>query len=78
MAEITTLSEAVRGLVRDGETVAAEGFTHLIPHAAGHELIRQGRRDLALVRMTPDTVYDQLIGAGCARKWPSRGAATPA
>jgi len=68
MAEITTLYEAVRGLVRDGDTVAAEGFTHLIPHAAGHELIRQGRRDLALVRMTPDTIYDQLIGAGCARK----------
>src|SRR4051794_1772050 len=45
-----------------------EGFTHLIPHAAGHELIRQGRRELALIRMTPDLVYDQLIGAGCARK----------
>ena len=68
MAEITTLAEAVRGLVRDGDTVALEGFTHLIPHAAGHEVIRQGRRDLALVRMTPDVIYDQLIGAGCARK----------
>jgi glutaconate CoA-transferase subunit A len=62
------LSEAVAEHVRDGHTVALEGFTHLIPHAAGHELIRQGRRDLALVRMTPDVVYDQLIGMGCARK----------
>ena len=53
---------------RDGQTVALEGFTHLIPHAAGHELVRQGRRDLTLVRMTPDIVYDQLIGVGCARK----------
>ena len=67
MAEITTLADAVAGLVRDGDTVALEGFTHLIPHAAGHEVIRQGRRDLALIRMTPDVVYDQLIGAGCAR-----------
>jgi glutaconate CoA-transferase subunit A len=54
--------------VRDGDTVALEGFTHLIPHAAGHEVIRQGRRDLTLVRMTPDVIYDQLIGMGCARK----------
>jgi glutaconate CoA-transferase subunit A len=67
MAEVTTLAEAVRELVRDGDCVALEGFTHLIPHAAGHELIRQRRRELALVRMTPDVVYDQLIGAGCAR-----------
>jgi glutaconate CoA-transferase, subunit A len=67
MAEIVSLREAVSGLVRDGDTVALEGFTHLIPHAAGHELIRQGRRELALIRMTPDVVYDQLIGAGCAR-----------
>jgi glutaconate CoA-transferase, subunit A len=67
MAEIVTLAEAVRDLVEDGQTVALEGFTHLIPHAAGHELIRQGRRDLALIRMTPDIVYDQLIGTGCAR-----------
>jgi glutaconate CoA-transferase, subunit A len=51
--------------VRDGDTVALEGFTHLIPHAAGHEIIRQGRRHLHVVRMTPDMVYDQLIGAGC-------------
>jgi len=68
MAELTSLPEAVAGLVRDGDTVALEGFTHLIPHAAGHELIRQGRRELTLVRMTPDVVYDQLIGAGCAGK----------
>ena len=52
----------------DGDVVALEGFTHLIPFAAGHEIIRQGRRDLALVRMTPDVIYDQLIGAGCARR----------
>ena len=66
MATITTLHEAVASLVHDGDTVALEGFTHLIPFAAGHELIRQGRRDLRLVRMTPDLIYDQLIGAGCA------------
>jgi glutaconate CoA-transferase, subunit A len=63
---ITTLREAVAEFVHDGDTVAMEGFTHLIPHAAGHEIIRQGRRDLHLVRMTPDMIYDQLIGAGCA------------
>lgn len=68
MAEITTLREAVAAVVRDGDTVAMEGFTHLIPYAAGHEVIRQGRRDLTLVRMTPDLIYDQLIGMGCARK----------
>src|SRR5690349_11889062 len=68
MAEITTLRDAVAELVHDGDTVALEGFTHLIPFAAGHEVIRQRRRDLTLVRMTPDVVYDQLIGMGCARK----------
>src|SRR5215469_6947063 len=68
MARIAVLREAVSLLVRDGDVVALEGFTHLIPHAAGHELIRQGRRDLTLVRMTPDVIYDQLIGMGCARK----------
>lgn len=68
MAKIVPLSEAVADLVHDGDTVALEGFTHLIPFAAGHEIIRQGRRDLTLVRMTPDLVYDQMIGAGCARK----------
>ena len=61
-------STAIADLVHDGDTVALEGFTHLIPVAAGHEVIRQRRRDLTLVRMTPDIVYDQLIGAGCARK----------
>jgi glutaconate CoA-transferase subunit A len=65
---IVPLCEAVRELVHDGDTVALEGFTHLIPHAAGHELIRQGRKDLTLIRMTPDLVYDQLIGTGAARK----------
>src|SRR5687768_14256496 len=67
-AEITSLPVAVADLVRDGDTVALEGFTHLIPVAAGQELIRQRKRELTLVRMTPDIVYDQLIGAGCARK----------
>ena len=68
MAEILSLHDAVKQFVNDGDTVALEGFTHLIPHAAGHELIRQGKRELTLVRMTPDVVYDQLIGMGCARK----------
>jgi glutaconate CoA-transferase, subunit A len=68
MAQISTLREAVSELVHDGDTVALEGFTHLIPTLAGHEIIRQRRRDLTLVRMTPDLVYDQMIGMGCARK----------
>ena len=68
MADIVSLGDAVDGLVRDGDVVAVEGFTHLIPHAAGHEIVRRERRDLTLVRMTPDVVYDQLIGMGCARK----------
>jgi glutaconate CoA-transferase subunit A len=68
MADIVSLADGVRDLVHDGDVVALEGFTHLIPFAAGQEIIRQGRRDLTLVRMTPDVVYDQLIGAGCARK----------
>ena len=68
MAEILHLSEAIARSVRDGDTVAMEGFTHLIPFAAGHELIRQRRRDLTLIRMTPDILYDQLIGMGAARK----------
>lgn len=68
MAKITPLREAVASLVQDGDTVALEGFTHLIPHAAGHEIIRQGRRGLTLVRMTPDLIYDQMIGMGCAAK----------
>jgi glutaconate CoA-transferase, subunit A len=65
---VTSLTEAIAANVHDGDTVAMEGFTHLIPHSAGHEIIRQGRRRLHLVRMTPDMIYDQLIGAGCAAK----------
>jgi glutaconate CoA-transferase subunit A len=68
MAEIVSLAEGIAATVHDGDTVAVEGFTHLIPFAAGHEIIRQRRRDLTLVRMTPDVVYDQMIGAGCASK----------
>jgi glutaconate CoA-transferase subunit A len=68
MARFCALSEAVAELIHDGDQVAFEGFTHLIPFAAGHEAIRQGRRDLTLVRMTPDLIYDQMIGAGCAAK----------
>jgi glutaconate CoA-transferase subunit A len=68
VAEIVSLAEAIGRAVHDGDTVAMEGFTHLIPHAAGREVIRQGRRGLTLVRMTPDVIYDQMIGAGCARK----------
>ena len=67
-SKVTTMQEAVRELVQDGDTVAIEGFTHLICFAAGHEIIRQGRRDLTLARMTPDVVYDQMIGAGVASK----------
>ena len=68
MAEWLSLTEAIAANVRDGDSVAMEGFTHLIPSAAGHEIIRQRRRELSLIRMTPDLIYDQLIGAGCARK----------
>jgi glutaconate CoA-transferase subunit A len=68
VAELVTLTDAVDAAVADGDTVALEGFTHLIPVAAGHEIIRRGYRDLTLVRMTPDIIYDQMIGAGCARK----------
>jgi glutaconate CoA-transferase, subunit A len=68
MAEIVPLSDAIGELIRDGDSVAMEGFTHLIPFAAGHEVIRQRKRDLTLIRMTPDVIYDQLIGAGCASK----------
>jgi glutaconate CoA-transferase, subunit A len=68
VAEFLALREAVARYVHDGQTIAMEGFTHLIPFAAGAEVIRQGRRDLTLVRMTPDVIYDQLIGAGCVRK----------
>ncbi len=68
MAQIASLADAIKATVHDGDTVALEGFTHLIPHAAGHEIIRQGRKHLTLIRMTPDLVYDQLIGMGCADK----------
>jgi len=68
VAQIASLGDTVSELVHDGDTVALEGFTHLIPFAAGHEIIRQRRRDLTLARMTPDLIYDQLIGAGCARR----------
>src|SRR5580700_3302858 len=68
MARIVSLAEAVATAIHDGDSVAMEGFTHLIPFAAGHELIRQQRRDLTLIRMTPDVIYDQLIGAGCASR----------
>jgi len=68
MAEFLPLGEAVAKHLKDGDTAAFEGFTHLIPHAAAHEAIRQRRRDLTLVRMTPDLVYDQMVGMGLARK----------
>src|SRR5580658_7709091 len=68
MADLTTLREAITYLVGDGVTVAMEGFTHLIPFAAGHEVIRQRRKNLTIIRMTPDLIYDQMIGAGCAKK----------
>jgi glutaconate CoA-transferase subunit A len=68
MAKFLTLYSAVGEFIHDGDTVAFEGFTHLIPFAAAHELIRQGKRDLTLVRMTPDVIYDQMIGMGLARK----------
>ena len=68
MAVIIQLKEAIQELIRDGDTLALEGFTHLIPFAGGHEIIRQRKRDLTLVRMTPDVIYDQLIGCECAAK----------
>jgi glutaconate CoA-transferase, subunit A len=68
MAKFLSLSQAVEAHVRDGDTVAMEGFTHLIPNAAAHEIIRQKRKHLTLIRMTPDIAYDQLIGMGCADK----------
>jgi glutaconate CoA-transferase subunit A len=68
MTRFLSLADAVADYVHDGDSVALEGFTHLIPFAAGHEVIRQGKRDLTLIRMTPDLIYDQMIGMGCARK----------
>jgi glutaconate CoA-transferase, subunit A len=67
-AKFLPLADAVAENVRDGDQLALEGFTHLVPFAAAHEIVRQGRQELALVRMTPDVVYDQLIGMGCARQ----------
>ena len=67
-SKVATMHDAVADFVRDGDTVAIEGFTHLICFAAGHEIIRQRRRDLTLCRLTPDVVYDQMIGAGVASK----------
>jgi glutaconate CoA-transferase, subunit A len=68
VAQLVTLHEAIAESVRDGDSVALEGFTHLIPFAAGHEVLRQGRRELELIRMTPDILYDQMIGVGAARR----------
>jgi glutaconate CoA-transferase subunit A len=68
VAEFLTLREAVARYVKAGDRVALEGFTHLIPFAAGHEIIRQAVTDLTLIRMTPDLIYDQMIGCGCAAK----------
>jgi glutaconate CoA-transferase, subunit A len=67
-SKVASMHDAIAGVVRDGDTVAIEGFTHLISFAAGHEIIRQRKRDLTLARMTPDLIYDQMIAAGCARK----------
>src|SRR5713226_9026586 len=68
MPRMLSLADAIAENVHDGDTVALEGFTHLIPFAAGHEIARQSRRDLTLIRMTPDVIYDQLIGIGAAKK----------
>jgi Acyl CoA:acetate/3-ketoacid CoA transferase, alpha subunit len=68
MTKLVPLSEAIAKHVNDGDSVYAAGFTHLIPFAAGHEMIRQGKNDLTLARATPDLIYDQMVAAGCARK----------
>jgi glutaconate CoA-transferase subunit A len=68
LSKLTNLRSAIGEFVRDGDCIYAAGFTHLIPFAAGHEIIRQGRRDLILARATPDLIYDQMVAAGCARK----------
>jgi glutaconate CoA-transferase subunit A len=68
VAQLVSLAEAIERTVNDGDSVALEGFTHLIPFAAGHEVLRQGRHELELIRMTPDILYDQMIGVGAARK----------
>ena len=68
MSKLVSLNEAIQSYVHDGDTIYAAGFTHLIPFAAGHEIIRQGRKDLTLARATPDLIYDLMVAAGCARK----------
>lgn len=68
MTKLCSLKEAISKFVHDGDSVYCAGFTHLIPFAAGHEIIRQGRKDLVLARATPDLIYDQMVAAGCARK----------
>ncbi|HSE68052.1 MAG TPA: CoA-transferase, partial [Gemmatimonadales bacterium] len=67
-SKLVSMKDAIADHVHDGDTLVIEGFTHLICFAAGHEIIRQGRRDLTICRLTPDLIYDQLIGAGCAKK----------
>ncbi len=85
MSKLCSLSEAISKYVADGDCVYCAGFTHLIPFAAGHEMIRQQKRELILARATPDLIYDQMVAAGCARKadlflhgQPGRGLAAPA
>src|SRR5512147_381122 len=68
MSKLISLKKAIAEYVHDGDSLYAAGFTHLIPFAAGHEIIRQGRKDLTLARATPDLIYDQMVAAGCARK----------
>jgi len=68
MSKLITITESINQYIHDGDTVYAAGFTHLIPFAAGHEIIRQGRKELVLARATPDLIYDQMVAAGCARK----------
>ena len=68
MGKLTSLSAAIQKNIHPGDTLYASGFTHLIPFAAGHEIIRQGRRNLTLARATPDLIYDQMVAAGCAKK----------
>ncbi len=66
MTKLCSLKEAITNYVHDGDTLYCAGFTHLIPFAAGHEIIRQGRKNLVLARATPDLIYDQMVAAGCA------------
>ena len=78
-SKVASMRDAIADLVRDGDTVAIEGFTHLISFAAGHEIIRQRKRDLTLARLTPDLIYDQMIAGGRRlASWSSRGSATRA